>query len=174
MTDFLSALEAQLVEAHRDRRRRRFALAWRGGAVLVAAAATAVVVVALVVTLATPGKHHAATEPPPARTTAPPPAGHRRTTVAVLNATTVVGVARHAADTLVANGFTEGTVTNDPSDQQRARSSIYYEPRYKEQAQTAAGCLDIGLDQVLPMDASIRVLADRAPILVVIGADRAR
>ena len=167
MTDFISALEAQLVEAHRDRRRRRFALPWRGGAVLVAAAATAAIVVALVVTLATPEHHHAATSKPA-------PAVHHSATVAVLNGTTTIGLARQASDTLTANGFRQGTVTNDPSDQHRRRSAIYYEPGYEEQAQTAAGCLGIGIDQVLPMDASTRVLGDRAPIVVVIGADKAR
>ena len=176
MTDFIAVLEEQLVTAHRERRpRRRPPIPWRGGAVVVAAAATVAAVIAVVIALASPGEHRAASprpQPSPPQTTPVHPVP--RTTVAVLNGTTVTGLARVASDALVANGFREGIVTNDTTNQQRQRTTIYYEPGYKEQAQTAAGCLDVGLDQVLPMDATARVAADRAPIAVFIGADKAK
>jgi hypothetical protein len=56
--------------------------------------------------------------------------------VAVLNGTTVTGLARAAADTPVANGFREGAVTNDTTNQHRRRTTIYYEHGYEERART--------------------------------------
>jgi hypothetical protein len=175
MTDFIAALEAQLVTAHRERRPRRFAVPWRGGAVLVAAAATVAVVVAIVVALASPDAHRATTPPaqePPAHTTPVHPV--QPTTVAVLNGTTVTGLARQAASKLIANGFREGVVTNDTTNQQRRRTTIYYAVGYREQAQTAAGCLHSSLGRILPMDANARAMGDRADVVVFIGADQAK
>jgi hypothetical protein len=176
MTDFIAALEEQLVTAHRERRtRRRPPIPWRSGAIVVAAAVTVAAVVAVVIALASPAEHRVASprpHPSPPQTTPVHPV--RRTTVAVLNGTTVTGLARHAMQTLVAYGFREGVVTNDTTNQQRQRTTIYYEAGFEEQAQTAAGCLHTGLDRVLPMTANARVAADRAPIAVFIGFDKAK
>jgi LytR cell envelope-related transcriptional attenuator len=175
MTDFIAALEEQLLTAHRERRRPRRPIPWRGGAIVLAAAATVAAVVAVVLALASPEAHRAASEPPhqsPPQTTPVHPAP--RTTVAVLNGTTVTGLARHAADKLLLSGFREGVITNDTTNQQRRHTTIYYEPGFKEQAQTVAGCLDVGLDRVRPMGANARVAADRAEIAVFIGADLAK
>jgi hypothetical protein len=175
MTDFIAALEEQLVTAHRECRPRRFVVPWRAGAVVVAAAATVAVVLAVVVALASPDKQRATRPPaqePPAQTTPVHPV--RPTTVAVLNGTTVAGLGRAAMNRLLASGFREGVVTNDATNHERARTSIYYEPGFHEQAQTAAGCLQVGLDRVLPMTADARVAADRADIAVFVGADEAK
>jgi LytR cell envelope-related transcriptional attenuator len=176
MTDFIAVLEEQLLAAHRERRpRRRPPIPWRGGAIVLAAAATVAAVIAVVIALASPGEHRVASpqpQPAPPQTTPVHPV--RRTTVAVLNGTTVTGLARVASDKLVAYGFREGVVTNDTTNQQRQRTTIYYEPGYEEQAQTVAGCLDVGLDRVLPMHAIARDAADRAPIAVFIGTDLAK
>ena len=175
MTDFIAALEEQLVTAHRERRQRRFAIPWRGGAIVIAATATVAVVVAVVVALASPDKQRATTPPaqqPPAQTTPVHPV--RSTTVSVLNGTTVTGLARAAADKLIASGFRAGVITNDTTNQQRPLTEIYYEPGYREEAQTAAGCLQVRLDRIHPMDANARVAADRADIVAFIGADKAK
>jgi hypothetical protein len=172
MTDFIDALEAQLVTAHRDRRRRRFAVPWRGGAVLVAATVVAAAVVALVLVLASPDAHRAATKPPAHDVVVP--AARHDVTVAVLNGTMATGIARKAADTLTRNGFREGIVTNDQTNQQRRRSTVYYAPGHKEDAVSVMGYLHLGLDQVRPMDTIARALGDRAPIVVFLGADAAR
>jgi hypothetical protein len=176
MNDFIAVLEEQLLTAHRERRPRRPPIPWRGGAIVVAAAATVAAVVAVVIALASPDDHRAAAPRPHAGTTpvTVTKPSEPRATVAVLNGTTVTGLARVAADTLVANGFREGVVTNDTTNQQRPRTTIYYEPGYEDQAQTAAGCLDIGLDRVRPMAADARVAADRADVAVFIGADKAK
>ncbi|MEN3281740.1 MAG: LytR cell envelope-related transcriptional attenuator [Solirubrobacteraceae bacterium] len=175
MTDFIAALEEQLVTAHRERRPRRFVVPWRGGAVLVAAVATVAVVVAVVVALASPDKQRATPPPaqePPAQTTPVHPV--KPTTVSVLNGTTVTGLGRAAMNTLLASGFREGGLTNDTTNQQRRLTTIYYERGFREQAQTAAGCLHVGLDRVVPMNANARVAADRADLAVFVGADKAK
>jgi LytR cell envelope-related transcriptional attenuator len=143
--------------------------------VLVAAAATVAVVVAVVVALASPDRQRAAPPPaqePPALTTPVHPV--RPTTVSVLNGTTVTGLARAAADTLMASGFREGVITNDTTNQQRPLTEIYYERGDRQQAQTVAGWLEVGLKRVHPMDANARVAGDRADIVVFIGADKAK
>jgi hypothetical protein len=176
MTDFIAALEDQLTTAHSERRPRRFAVPWRSGAVLVAAAATVAVVVAVVVALASPDNQGATTPPaqePPAQTTPVHPV--QPTTIAVLNGTTVTGLARATADKLLAKGYQEpNVVTNDTTDQGRARSEIFYEPGHRNEAYGVADCLHIGFDRVHPMDANARVAANRADIAVFIGADMAK
>jgi hypothetical protein len=172
MTDFITVLEEQLVTAHRERRPRRFAVPWRGGVALVAAAGAVAAVVAVVLALATPDARKAASPRPPSTATLPAP--RYDAIVAVLNGTRIAGLARAAADRLEQLGFHEGLVTNDPSNQQRQRSAIYYEPGYRDQAQAVAACLELGLDRVHPMTRQARVVADRADIAVLIGADKAK
>jgi len=174
MTDFINALEEQLVTAHRERPPRRFAVSWRSGAVLVAAAVTAAAVVAVVLALASPDTRKAASPNPHGKVTLPAAEPRYDATVAVLNGTTVTGLARLAAEQLVALGFREGVVTNDTTNPHRQRTTIYYEPGYREQAQAAAACIEVGLDRVQPMNANARVAGDRAEIVVFIGADKAK
>ena len=175
MNDFIAVLEEQLITAHRERRPRRRPIPWRGGAIVVAAAVTVAAVVVVVIALASPDKQRATPPPaqqPPAQTTPVHPV--KPTTVAVLNGTTVTGLARQASNKLTANGYREGVVTNDTTNQQRQRTTIYYERGYREQAQTAAACLDVGLDRVRPMDAHARVAGDRSEVVVFIGFDKAK
>jgi hypothetical protein len=174
MTDFIDVLEQQLVTAH-GRRPQRLAMPWRAGGVLVAAAAAAAVVVALVVALASPDSHRAASPPaqqsPPATTPVKPVAP---TTIAVLNGTTVTGLGRDAANRLTRSGFDIGLVTTDPTTPHRRRSLVFYEPGRKADGQAVAGCLGIGLDQVMPMDSNVRAGVEGAQVAVVLGADRAK
>jgi hypothetical protein len=174
MTDFITALEEQLVTAHRERTPRRFTVPWRAGAVVVAAAVTVAAVVAIVVALASPDSHRETTPPAqePPQTTPVHPV--QPTTVAVLNGTTVTGLARQAANKLIASGYREGVVTNDTTNQQRPLSEVFYEPGHRTEAYAVADCLDIRFDRVHPMSANARVAADRAPIAVFIGTDKAR
>lgn len=169
MTDFIDALEEQLMTAHRDRKRRRFAMpSWRRGAVLVAAAAAVAAAVVTVLALASPDERRPAAKPP-----APAPIT-RPVTVAILNGTTITGLARAAADKLLDAGFREGTVTNDPNAQNRAISEVYYEPGAREAARAAAARLGIAREHVVPMTQNARVVADRATVAVLIGADKAQ
>jgi hypothetical protein len=178
MTDFIDVLEQQLVNAHRGRGR-RFAIPWRASVVLAGAVLAAAVVVALVVALSSPEPHRAASPPAHRATPAPaaksPAASLGGVALAVLNGTTVTGLARGAADRLTSSGYNEpNVVTNDTTNQTRQRTTVYYEPDHKGDAQGVAACLQIGLDRVVPMDANARALSDRAEVAVFVGFDRAK
>jgi hypothetical protein len=173
MTDFIDALERQLVAAH-ARPPRRFALPpWRATIVFAGAAAAAAVVVIAVVALSSPTQQPAAGSPPttPPQTTPvhPPPALR----VAVLNGTTTTGVARAVADVLTGLGYPEpAVVTTDTTNQTRQRTSIGYAPGHKDDAEDVAACLAVRLNRVAPMTPDERAVADRADVAIFVGADR--
>jgi hypothetical protein len=176
MTDFIDVLEQQLVTAHRRPQRRRFvAVPWRATIVFAGAVAAAAVVVIAVLALSSPTPQPAASSPPtqPPQTT--PVTPQPPVSLAVLNGTTTTGLARAVADELTALGYSEPiVVTNDVSNQARARTTVYFERGHREDALGVASCLHIGSDRVQPMDASERTLADRAQVAIFVGADRAR
>jgi hypothetical protein len=95
--------------------------------------------------------------------------------LAVLNGTTVTGLARGAADKLTAKGYNEpNVVTNDPTNQTRAVTQVYFEPKARPAALDVAKILGVKAINVKPMDANARALADRATVEVFIGADKAQ
>jgi hypothetical protein len=175
MTDFIDVLEQQLVAAHRRPRRRFVAVPWRTTIVFAGAVAAAAVVVIAALALSSPSPQPAASSPPtqPPQTT--PVTPQPRLSLAVLNGTTVTGLARGVADQLTSRGYDEpNVVTNDTSNQSRVRTTVYFEPGHRADALGVASCLHIGSDRVAPMDANARALADRAVVAVFVGADWAR
>ena len=175
MTDFIDVLEQQLVAAHlRPERRRLVALPWRATIVFAGAVAAAAAVVVAVLALSSPAPEPAASQPtqPPQTTPVTPQPPVR---IAVLNGTTVTGLARAAADELKRLGYPEPTVvSNDTTNQTRARTTVYFEGGHRADALGIASCLHIGSDRVVAMGSSERALSDRAQVAVFIGADRAR
>ena len=174
MTDFIDVLEQQLVTAHRGRARRAFVIPWRTTIVFAGAVAAAAAVVVAVLALSSPAPEPAASQPtqPPQTTPVTPQPPVR---IAVLNGTTVTGLARAAADELKRLGYPEPTVvSNDTTNQTRARTTVYFEGGHRADALGIASCLHIGSDRVVAMEANARALADRAQVTVFIGADRAR
>ena len=132
-------------------------------------------VVIAVLALSSPAPQPAASSPPtqPPQTTPvnPPP----RLSLAVLNGTTTTGLARAVADELTSFGYPEpDLVTNDTSNQSRARTAVYYEPDHRADALGIASCLHLGSGRVAPMDANSRALSDRAQVAIFVGADWAR
>ena len=112
-----------------------------------------------------------ATQPPQTTPVHPPPPVR----LAVLNGTTITGLARAVADELTSLGYPEpNVVTNDVTNQSRARTTVYFERGHREDALGVASCLHIGSGRVQPMDAGERALADRAQVAIFVGADRAR
>jgi hypothetical protein len=183
MTDFIDVLEQQLVTAHGGRGRRPFALPWRASVVLAGALVTAAVVVALIVALSSPEPHRAAGPPAPDRAAGPSAPAPRITasavrktfSLAVLNGTTVTGLARAAADRLTTKGYNEPkVVTNDTTNQARPTTQIFYEAKARAAALDVARILGVSSARVKPMDANARALADRARVAVFIGADKAQ
>jgi hypothetical protein len=174
MTDFIDVLEQQLVTAHRGRGRRFFAVPWRTTIVFAGALAAAAVAVVVVLALSSPQQQRAAspsTQPPQTTPVTPQPP----LSLAVLNGTTVTGLARAAADELTSRGYDEpNVVTNDTNNQSRARTMIYFERGHRADALGVASCLQIDSDRVAPMDANGRALSDRAQVAVFLGADWAK
>jgi LytR cell envelope-related transcriptional attenuator len=173
MTDFIDVLEQQLVTAHRGRGRRLFALPWRTTIVFAGAVAAAIAVVVAVLALSSPTPQPAAsppTQPPQTTPVTPQPP----VSIALLNGTTVTGLARAAADELTSLGYNEpNLLSNDTTNQSRARTTVYYEQGHRTDALGVASCLHIGSDRVVSMDANARALSDRAQVAVFLGADRA-
>jgi hypothetical protein len=95
--------------------------------------------------------------------------------LAVLNGTTVTGLARGAADKLTAKGYNEpNVVTNDTTNQARPATQVFYEPKARAAALDVAKILGVPTAQVKPMDANARALSDRAEVAVYVGADKAQ
>jgi hypothetical protein len=91
-------------------------------------------------------------------------------TVAVLNGTTVPGLAAALRDQIVAAGFKEGTI-NVFSDQQLAESVVQYAPGH--QAEAEAVSRRVKISQRGPVTADSRALAGDATVIVIAGADKA-
>jgi len=95
--------------------------------------------------------------------------------LAVLNGTTVTGLARGAADKLTTKGYNEpNVVTNDTTNQQRPTTQVFYEAKARAAALDVAKILGVPTAQVKPMDANARALADRAEVAVFVGGDKAQ
>jgi LytR cell envelope-related transcriptional attenuator len=91
-------------------------------------------------------------------------------TVAVLNGTTVPGLAAMLRDQIGAAGFKKGTI-NDFSDQQLAESVVQYAPGHQAEAQAVSGT--VGISQREPVTVDSRALAGDATVIVIAGADKA-
>ena len=106
---------------------------------------------------------------------APAKLNRKAVPLAVLNGTTVTGLARGAADKLTAKGYNEpNVVTNDTTNQQRPTTQVYYEAKAHAAALDVAKILGVPTSQVKPMDANARALADRAQVAVFVGGDKAQ
>lgn len=90
-------------------------------------------------------------------------------TVAVLNGTTVPGLAATLGDKIAAEGFRLGTVTNN-FDQERAESVVLYAPDAEREAIDVSRRLDIPQRETI--DADSQSLAGDATVVVVAGADQ--
>jgi len=89
--------------------------------------------------------------------------------VAVLNGTTVPGLAAQIADSVEKQGFKLGTVTNF-NDQQRAESVVLYAPGAEREAAEVGRRLKIA--QREPVDAESQGAAGDASVVIVTGQDK--
>jgi hypothetical protein len=92
-------------------------------------------------------------------------------TVAVLNGTTVSGLARGIANDIEAGGFRLGAVDN-AADQTRSATSIEYLAGSEPAAQDIARLIRTNSDSVIPMTNATQVLAPNAQVVVTVGADQ--
>ena len=91
-------------------------------------------------------------------------------TVAVLNGTTVPGLAAALRDQIAAAGFKKGTI-DDYADKQLAESVVAYAPGH--QAEAKAVSRSVGISRREPVTADSRALAGDAMVIVIAGADKA-
>ena len=92
-------------------------------------------------------------------------------TVAVLNGTTVPGLAAMLREEIAAAGFRRGTIGVYP-DQQLDSSVVEYAPAYEAAAKGVSTRLGISRRQ--PITENSRALAGDATVIVIAGADKAR
>jgi len=94
-------------------------------------------------------------------------------TVAVLNGTTVPGLAAQVADKLETAGFKRGNVTNS-TNQQRAESVVQYSTSNGVQGRAEANAVSkkLGISQVSQADGESQQLAGPASVIVVVGQDQ--
>jgi hypothetical protein len=91
-------------------------------------------------------------------------------TVAVLNGTTVPGLAAALRDEITAVGFKQGII-DVFSDQQLAESVVQYAPGH--QAEAKAVGRRVGITRREPVAPDARALAPDATVIVIAGADQA-
>jgi hypothetical protein len=104
-------------------------------------------------------------------TKAPPPLNPKSITVAVLNGTTVTGLAATVADKVEQAGFTRGNTTNALTQGQQAESVVEYSKGNLRAAQLVAKKL--GISQKEPIDPQTQSVAGDATVTVIVGADKA-
>jgi hypothetical protein len=93
-------------------------------------------------------------------------------TVAVLNGTTVPGLAATLSDRVEDAGFRGGTVADFSPNQQLAESVIHYAPGHEREA--AAVGRRLGISQREAATAESQALAGDATVIVIVGADKAQ
>jgi hypothetical protein len=92
-------------------------------------------------------------------------------TVAVLNGTSIPGLAAQVGDRVDAEGFTLGTVSNASQSQgQRVNSVAMYASGHRRDAEQVAKKLNIG--SVSRVDSGSQQIAGDASVVVVVGTDK--
>ena len=99
------------------------------------------------------------------------PVSADKITVAVLNGTSIPGLAAQIGDRVDADGFTLGTVSNaSQTGGQRANSVAMYARGHERDARAVARKLRIG--SVQPIDAESQSIAGDASVVVIVGSDK--
>src|SRR5262249_29848072 len=93
-------------------------------------------------------------------------------TVAVLNGTTVPGLARGVANRLQNAKHKIGNVTNAAT-QDRSATLVEYAPGHRAEADSVAKAIDVGTDTIQPLSAGSKTIAgDQAAVVVTVGSDQ--
>jgi hypothetical protein len=181
MTDFFADLERQLIDATprraqrlRRARQRRFAVLSTILLALVAGGAGLATALGGSDAGTSAGGGPSSTTPALTPTSPSPNAVPRRGayTVAVLNGTTVPGLARGVANRLQNSKLKIGNVTN-ASDQRRAFTRVTFTPGHADRALRVARLLELLPGVVSPASARERELAgDEASVIVTVGSDQ--
>jgi hypothetical protein len=104
---------------------------------------------------------------PPAA--APAPGSYK---VAVLNGTTVPGLARGVANRLQNTKFAIGNVTNAAT-QDRSATLVEFAPGHRAEADAVAKAIDVGRDAIQTLSPGSKTIAgDQATVVVTVGSDQ--
>jgi hypothetical protein len=124
-------------------------------------------------TIGTPGAttaQNAGKSKSPAQPAAAPKPGSY--TVAVLNGTTVPGLARGVANRLQQTKYRIGNVTNAAT-QDRSATLVEFAPGHRAEADAVAKAIEVGSDAIQPLSAGSKTIAgDKATVVVTVGADQ--
>jgi hypothetical protein len=143
--------------------------------------AIALVVVILVLT-GVIGGGSSSTPPAPNTTVAPStgtptqsqaPLTPATTTIAVLNGTTIPGLASTEKDKLVSTGFKGKVTTGNNTDQARAQSQVMYGTRSGARTQARSIARTLNIDTTQRLDSNTRDLSNNADVVVIVGQDKA-
>jgi hypothetical protein len=124
-------------------------------------------------TIGTPGAStqaaSSATKKGTAPAAAPKPGSYQ---VAVLNGTTVPGLARGVANRLTNAKYKIGTVTNAAT-QDRSATLVEFAPGHRAEADSVAKAIDVRSDSIQPLSAGSKTIAgSQATVVVTVGADQ--
>jgi len=169
--------EAPPAPAASARRRPRGRLA-----ALVLGGLLAVAIGAVALTGILGGGHSRASHPGPATAASPSGSGasgrHQvasltpaHITVAVLNGTSVAGLASAVADQLASGGYRKGIVTNAATQQHQA-TTVSYAPGRRPAAEGVAQAISVAPENIQALDPATRVLGRGATVVVTVGSDR--
>jgi hypothetical protein len=93
-------------------------------------------------------------------------------TVAVLNGTTVPGLARGVANRLQNTKYKIGNVTNAAT-QDRSATLVEFAPGHRAEADSVAKAIEVGADAIQPLSAGSKTIAgDQATVVVTVGSDQ--
>jgi hypothetical protein len=93
-------------------------------------------------------------------------------TVAVLNGTTVPGLARGVANRLQNTKFKIGNVTNAAT-QDRSATLVEFAAGHRAEADAVAKAIDVGRDAIQPLSPGSKTIAgDQATVVVTVGSDQ--
>ena len=94
------------------------------------------------------------------------------TKVAVLNGTTIAGLAKRTGDDVKKAGYSVGTIADAP-EQTRSATLVQYADGARREAQAVARIIGVGSDAVSPLDVNTRTVAgEDARVVVTVGADQ--
>jgi hypothetical protein len=111
----------------------------------------------------------ARTRTPAAPSATPKPGTYE---VAVLNGTTVLGLARGVANRLQNTRFKIGTVTNAAT-QDRSATLVEFAPGHRAEADAVAKAIDVGSDSIQQLSPASKTIAgDSATVVVTVGSDQ--
>jgi hypothetical protein len=93
-------------------------------------------------------------------------------TVAVLNGTTVPGLARGVANRLQNTKFKIGNVTNAAT-QDRSATLVEFATGHRAEADAVAKAIEVGRDAIQPLSPGSKTIAgDQATVVVTVGSDQ--